>query len=342
MAADRIDKEDVLTALASSPQSTTELARHFGVTRQAVLHHLSGLREMGMARQIGQARAARWVRVFTETFYWELPQSDDGGIAEHEMWAHVKAHFPDEISGLSGETRDALEYAVTEMLNNAIDHSSGTSVSLSALFDDTHVEVVVADNGVGAFHHVQEHFDLPSEMDAIAHIAKGQQTTNPERHTGQGLFFSSRVVDMFEVAAGGHAWQVDNLRNDATIAPSMTQRGTRVTLKTDVRGTRSPRMVFDKYADPDDYKFDRANFRVSLIARGTSFVSRSEAKLLAAGLENYEAVELDFANVATVGQGFVDELFRVWAAQHADTALSMINASEEVAYMVNRGLPPRQ
>ena len=34
------------------------------------------------------------------------------------------------------------------------------------------------------------------------------------------------------------------------------------------------------------------------------------------------------------------ELFRVWAAQHPDTTLSVINASEEVAYMVNRGLPP--
>lgn len=342
MAADHIDKEGVLTALAGSPQSTTELARHFGVTRQAVLHHLSGLRKFGLARQTGRARAARWERVFTETFYWALSQSDDGGIAEHEMWAHVKAHFPAEISDLSGETRDALEYAVTEMLNNAIDHSSGTSVSLSVLFDDTNVEVVVTDDGVGAFHHVQEHFDLPSEMDAIAHIAKGQQTTSPERHTGQGLFFTSRVVDTFEVAAGAHAWQVDNLRNDAAIAPSIIQRGTRVILRTALRGTRSPKMVFDMYADPADYKFDRANFRVSLIARGTSFVSRSEAKRLAAGLESYEAVELDFANVGTVGQGFVDELFRVWAAQHPDTTLSVINASEEVAYMVNRGLPPRQ
>jgi anti-sigma regulatory factor (Ser/Thr protein kinase)/biotin operon repressor len=342
MAADRIDKEGVLTALAGNPQSTTELARHFGVTRQAVLHHLSGLKKLGLARQTGRARAARWEQVFTETFFWTLSESDDDGIAEHEMWAQVKASFPAEISDLSGETRDALEYAVTEMLNNAIDHSSGTSVSLSVLFDDTNVEVVVTDDGVGAFHHVQEHFDLPSEMDAIAHIAKGQQTTLPERHTGQGLFFTSRVVDTFEVAAGAHAWQVDNLRNDTAIAPSIIQRGTRVILRTALRGTRSPKMVFDMYADPADHKFDRANFRVSLIGSGTSFVSRSEAKRLAAGLESYEAVELDFANVATVGQGFVDELFRVWAAQHPDTTLSVTNASEEVAYMVNRGLPPRQ
>ena len=72
-----------------------------------------------------------------------------------------------------------------------------------------------------------------------------------------------------------------------------------------------------------------------------TFVSRSEAKRLADGLQEFGEVEVDFSDVTEVGQGFVDELFRVWQSQHPDTMLVPINMSPEVEFMVKRGLPPR-
>ena len=43
---------------------------------------------------------------------------------------------------------------------------------------------------------------------------------------------------------------------------------------------------------------------VKLYQFGTDLLSRSEAKRVTMGLENFQEIELDFKNVATIGQGF--------------------------------------
>jgi hypothetical protein len=75
---------------------------------------------------------------------------------------------------------------------------------------------------------------------------------------------------------------------------------------------------------------------------GTEFVSRSEAKRLLRSLEKFEEVELNFQNVRSVGQGFVDEVFRVWAADHPSQKMVPINMNAKVKFMVERGMPKNQ
>jgi hypothetical protein len=75
---------------------------------------------------------------------------------------------------------------------------------------------------------------------------------------------------------------------------------------------------------------------VKLFSYGVRFVSRSEAKRLLDGLERFAHVILDFAGVELVGQGFADEVFRVWAAAHPAVALAAENMSPPVAFMVAR------
>ena len=67
-------------------------------------------------------------------------------------------------------------------------------------------------------------------------------------------------------------------------------------------------------------------------------VSRSEARRLSHGLERFKDVIVDFAGVESVGQGFVDELFRVWASNHDDTSLEPVNMNAAIEFMVRRGL----
>jgi hypothetical protein len=77
---------------------------------------------------------------------------------------------------------------------------------------------------------------------------------------------------------------------------------------------------------------------VQLFAQGQSFISRSEAKRLANGLERFDNVIVDFQGVNEVGQGFVDELFRVWQREHRDVKLTPVNMSLAVEQMVRRGI----
>jgi anti-sigma regulatory factor (Ser/Thr protein kinase) len=312
------------------------LAQRLGLSRQAIHLRLAALRDEGRVAMTGARRGARWQRVFDAEFLWELPPS----IGEAAMWREFEASAFATGLQMSPEARRVLNYAVTEMINNAIDHSSGTRVTLAARADGSSLTLVISDDGVGALQHVRQHFDLASDADALAHISKGQQTTAPEHHSGQGLFFTSRMVDGFALDSGTLRWVVDTVRGDQAVAPGSGDKGTRVSITHDLRSRVTPREVFDRFSD-QDAGFTRSRVAVRLSVPAGTFVSRSEAKRLGDGLEEFGEVEIDFAEVTEVGQGFVDELFRVWQSRHPDTTLVPINMSPEVEFMVTRGLPDR-
>ena len=56
-------------------------------------------------------------------------------------------------------------------------------------------------------------------------MSKGKVTTVPERHTGEGLFFCSKLADRFELESTGFVWVVDNGVGDFTIKPTKPRRG---------------------------------------------------------------------------------------------------------------------
>lgn len=330
----QIDKDELLSLLAGDGAAAGNLATTFGVTRQAIHHHLAALRERGLVRQIGQGRAARWVATYQHSCSWPLGSD----LAEDLLWHDVREAAAELLAPVTAATMNCLTYGVTEMLNNAIDHSSGSVVALHLAVRSDVVEVVVVDDGVGAFRNAREHFSLASDLDALAHVAKGRQTTAPAAHSGQGLFFTSKVVDHFQLEANGLVWKVDNLRDDIAVGSATNRAGTTVRMRTSVSGTRRAKDVFDQFTEPEDLRFDRTTIRVALGEAGEEFVSRSEAKRLVAGLDNYSFVVLDFAGVHEVGQGFVDEIFRVWARAHPQITVSTANASPEVEFMIARGL----
>ena len=102
------------------------------------------------------------------------------------------------------------------------------------------------------------------------------------------------------------------------------------------RGARYLTEVFAEYTR--DFEFTRTRTVVRLFAIGTEFVSRSQARRLVNGLERFREVVLDFGGVELVGQGFVDEVFRVWARQRPETALIPIAMGAPVAFMVERAI----
>ena len=69
---------------------------------------------------------------------------------------------------------------------------------------------------------------------------------------------------------------------------------------------------------------------------GERLISRSQAKRVAKNLEKFSRVTLDFQGVNAIGQGFVDELFRVWQQKHPNTTLAYINANGTVKFMIQR------
>ena len=97
--------------------------------------------------------------------------------------------------------------------------------------------------------------------------------------------------------------------------------------------------MFDSFAAPDDYTFDRTVVPVRLAQyEGETLVSRSQAKRLTMRFERFKTVLLDFSGVESIGQAFADEIFRVFQAAHPGIELLPIRMTPAVAGMVHRAL----
>ncbi len=259
------------------------------------------------------------------------------GLEEHRVWT---GYLADEswIERLPENAVGILRFAFTEMVNNAIEHSKGTFVEISSPGPDDAVVFDVVDDGIGAFRTVRSTLGLADDFAAIQEISKGKTTTDPARHTGQGIFFTTKAVDRFSIEANRLRWTVDNVRHDQAVADVSRTVGTKVVFEVDPSTTRTLREVFDAYTDPETFEFSRSKATVKLFRLGDSFVSRSEAKRLTHGLERFKDVIVDFEGVREVGQGFVDEVFRVWSREHRDVRLMPLNMSPAVEAMIRRGL----
>jgi anti-sigma regulatory factor (Ser/Thr protein kinase) len=257
------------------------------------------------------------------------------GLEEHRVHHELAAPFD---LGAFAAARQIVAYAFTEMLNNAIDHSNGTTAVVRIWRRPAVVRVEIADDGEGVFAHLRSGLGLPDLFASVQELSKGKRTTAPERHTGEGIFFTSKAVDAFVLEANGLAWSVDNLRGDQALGASPVRIGTVVAFTLDPETDRDLGTVFRRFSD-EGHGFTRSRPVVRLFEVGVSFVSRSEAKRLLAGMERFAEVEVDFTGVEMVGQGFVDEMLRVWPVAHPDTRVVPVGMNEAVRFMVQRGLP---
>lgn len=254
------------------------------------------------------------------------------GLAEDEVWQRIKKDLDIPSDTKAGRI---LVYAFTEMLNNAIDHSDSERVVISVWIMEAQWCFRIQDFGVGAFAKLASGLGLGSEFESIQELSKGKRTTSPELHTGEGIFFTSKMVDFFRLTSSGVRWTVDNIRHDVALGVVPGKDGTTVECQVDPRTERTPAEIFRQFSE--DHEFVRTRPVVKLFEIGTPFVSRSEARRLLDGLaEDFEVVEVDFAGLTDVGQGFVDELLRVWPSTHPGKAVIPINMNEAVEFMVNR------
>jgi excisionase family DNA binding protein len=265
-----------------------------------------------------------------------LQEHVPAGLEEHILWreAAERLHLSDRVSA---NCWGAAQYAFSEMVNNAIDHARATRVIARWWVDRATLSFEVDDDGSGVFARIREGLDLGDSFSAIQELSKGKTTTDPARHTGEGIFFTSKVVDAFVLDANGLRWTVDNLRGDQAVGLTDRIYGTLVRCELDAQLSRSTSEVFAAYSI--DHDFARTRAVVQLFSIGVRFISRSEARRLLAGLERFRDVMIDFRGVQEVGQGFVDEVFRVWPSQHPDVTVRPVNMVGPVEAMVRRGLP---
>ena len=193
------------------------------------------------------------------------------------------------------------------------------------------------DDGVGIFKKIQKALNLLDERHAIVELAKGKLTTDPTKHTGQGIFFTSRLVDSFHILSGGVCLCAQIRRGKRLDTRSAgDQRGTTIFMKLNNHSSRTDKQVFAEYTSGDDFGFTKTVVPVRLAQYGEDkLISRSQAKRLLARVDLFRSVLFDFEGVETIGQAFADEIFRVFARSHPNIELIPISATPQIQQMIN-------
>lgn len=323
----------LLSHVAAHPRDlVATVAREVGVSRQAVATRARALVADGRLSRSGSTRP-----LYSLGPRRELNRDYSlAGLAEDEVWRTDVAPL---LEGAAANVRDICHYGLTEMVNNAIDHSDGQRLWLQVEVDADDVALLVHDNGMGIFRKIARHLDLPDERLALLELAKGKLTTDPARHTGEGVFFTSRVFDAFAIFSGGLVFNhLDGDPEDWLLDLDRAAEGTSVLMEISRTSQRTLRSIFERFSSgPDEYNFERTMVPVRLARIGEeNLISRSQAKRLLQRVDRFRRVVLDFTGVELIGQGFADEVFRVFANAHPEVAMSAVNAVPAVHAMIVR------
>ena len=328
-------KRALLLADAGGKNLVTAIAKEFQMSRQSAHRHLMQLVKAGELIPIGATKA----RIYQlAALQHQADTFDRQGLAEDQVWRSTCLPV---MQWLPENVRDIWHYGMTEMINNAIDHSGGARVTVGIKQNALYTRAWVADDGEGIFLKIQRALKLYDPRESILELAKGKLTTDPINHTGQGIFFSSKMFDAFDIRSGNLHFMHDVGDPDFLLEHPKDAPGTIVFMQLENDSPRAMKEVFDRFAEPDEFTFDKTVVPVKLAQHeGEKLVSRSQAKRLTLRFDRFRTVILDFDGVETIGQAFADEVFRVFQTAHPEITMLPIRMTPDVEGMMKRALVP--
>lgn len=320
---------------------SNHIAKIFNITPQAVYNHIKRLEKEGYITSIGRGKGKRYSLGDVRNYSVKLPLTES--LSEDMIW---RKSFSFIFEGVSENVTDICHYGFTEMVNNVIDHSAGKNINMHIFRDKEKIQMFVVDDGEGIFKRITRLCDLADERHAIMELSKGKLTTDPDNHTGEGIFFTSRMFDEFEIESKGLNYSHCDGNSFDFLFDSpheMEQMGTMVVMVINISSQRLIRNIFDEYTEDTTgegtSQFNKTVIPVKLALYGNEkLVSRSQAKRLLTRVEKFQHVLFDFEDITTIGQAFADEIFRVYANKNPDIHLIPINMTDDVDNMVQRAL----
>ena len=307
------------------------IADSFHVSRRTASLWLAKLCSEGQLSASGSTRKSYVLgATLSIGFFTQIENLD-----EHQLWVDRIEPF---LGNVPPNVRGICHHGFTEMVNNAHDHSEGQRLWVSLDLTEQQVRMVIDDDGVGIFKKIQGALHLPDPRLSLLELAKGKFTTDPKNHSGEGIFFTSRMLDDFAVYADGLIFShQDGTKFDYLFESELARTGTMVAMEIDRQSQRKINDVFFQFAPPNELSFDRTivPMRMARIG-GENLVSRSQAKRVILRFDRFKYVDLDFTGVPSIGQAFADEIFRVYARAHPQVAISCSHATPEIQQMVVR------
>lgn len=325
----------ILDNVEAHPQDIARAtSERFGVSRSAVSKHLRSLVDGGFLESNGTTSARRYSlrKILDESWVFKVDEIEEDRVWREYVRPHLK-ELPENIYGI-------CYFGFTEMLNNVIDHSESKEARVHLSRTATNITIDVIDAGVGIFRKIQSEFDLHDPRHALLELSKGKLTTDEARHTGEGIFYTSRMFDRFSIISGTLCFIRENDEDDWLIETSEGEslQGTIIRLAINTKTRRTPEEIYEQFAAGDEgFDFSRTHVPLQLLLyEGEELISRSQAKRLLMRLDGFREVLLDFKGIQRIGQAFADEIFRVYKNAHPQVEVIVVRATEHVQQMIDR------
>ena len=323
---DKIDRQD--NSISKSVSET------FEVNQNTIHTYINDLVEQNVIERIkrGQYKLVR------NEYQYILKRSN--GDLDTDTFAYDSC-LSKHVGNLPPNVQAIWSYSFSEMINNVMDHSFAENVQILIIQDYLKTMVVIADDGIGIFKKIRDFFGFDTMDEAICELFKGKLTTDSENHSGEGIFFSSKMMDDFIIFSGGKVFTNNKYDNSITEdIPLLNGEGTCVLMSLSNYTQKKPQEVFDLYADVDG-GFEKTKLPMKNIF-DASPVSRSQAKRICNRLEKFREVILDFEDMQWMGQGFAHQIFVIFAREHPEIKLIPINMNEDITKMYQHVLNTKE
>lgn len=334
-------RQFILDNVEANPAAIARLvAAKFGISRQAANNHLQRLVQEGCLSSTGNTRQR--VYRLAPLVEWQKRYDISPSLEDNLVWTR---DVRPALGALPDNVLNIWQTVFTEIFNNAVEHSGGTHVVVGVRKSAARAEMHLFDDGVGIFAKIRHAFSLPDEQHAVLELAKGKLTTDPKNHSGEGIFFSSRMVDDFFIGSGDAFWShhYGDAEDFILDFDRKGKSGTIVGMVLSNHASRTAKQVYDQFTSGDDYGFTKTVVPVKLAKLGSdALVSRSQAKRVVARFEQFRIVMLDFQDLESIGQAFADEIFRVFSEEHPEVELQVVNASASIKSMIAHVTPDRK
>ena len=212
-----------------------------------------------------------------------------------------------------------------------MDHSEAETMRIVIQQDYLDTKAMILDDGIGIFEKIRSHFGLSSLDEAIQELFKGKLTTDEINHSGEGIFFTSRLMDEFYIVSDGKVFTNNRYDVSEVFDLPEIQQGTGVLMQLSNYTKKTSREIFDQFSSVDG-GFTKTRIPLKNMF-DSSPVSRSQAKRVCNGLTRFKEVEIDFSDLEWMGQGFAHQLFVVFQNEHPEIRLVPTNMGEGVQKM---------
>lgn len=312
------------------PDFVDKTMEAFSVSRSTVYNYINTLQANGELERVGGSMP---YRVLYQTDRFTIDPTRDH--SEDRIFNRDVAPL---LSDLPANVQRIWRYAVTAMLNNALEHAKASAIICVVSRNRLSTIVGVLDNGIGIFRRIQQDHketkgEILSTAEAAALLYSGGYSGKPETHAGEGIFFTSRLMDHFAIRSDLQLFTP--FEADANEEGGERFRGTAVQMALSNDSEKELSEVMNRYVTTED-GFCRTEIPVLRFFGGEAPMSRSEARRLGAALAGFREAELNFTGIDEIGPDFAHEFFAVFARQNPGLTLHATNTSPAVDALVRR------